>query len=728
MKINKLVLNNFNSYEGENIFDFRIDDDKKNIILIGGQNGAGKTSLFSAIKIALYGPLTFGYVGVNSYYVQRVKEFINSKAFQKEKVQASVTIDISVAVEREMQDYEITRKWNYTNQKLEEKYFVKKNGELLGEQENTYFQNYLQSIIPPDLFDFFLFDGEEVGNIFTSKHYNNYVKNALFTMCGLDIFELIRKYSSGYISKSNNGKDTVIISEYNSLLKKQAKLEKEIDSYITRKNQLIEQEQINDIELEDLATKFKNSGGITKEENDKLKSDFLKAEKIKADCSLQIRAFMEGLMPFYVVKDFEDKISNQLEYEEKREIYDYVKNKIDKKEIRDTLKKHIDVKADAVDELAKVLLTRFKPKGYSETDEPMHDLSKEEIGRVNAIFSTLDDFKPDKMLEIIKEKQKAAMKTSKINKRIKKSMSEEDINLHNEKEKNLLEAKGNINRELTEKAILIEEKNIALEDVIKKAENKHVEIVEKAQNKHIYELSNGIEAMMEGLLSKKTKSIIEKLERLVVEKLNHIYRKNNLITHIEIDDKFRFNLYQNEIYTENDLLALMINLGNEEFTKLIGNEGKERLFKSCELWTIQAVKKHFESTLSSSEGCLFENDKISDSNSIELYKKIDLSRISNGERQIFILSLYWAIIELSGKNIPFIIDTPYARIDANHRREISEKFFPNISKQVIILSTDEEISEEFYKIIKPFVAKEYLLSNDASENKTTVSNRYFYEV
>lgn len=72
--------------------------------------------------------------------------------------------------------------------------------------------------------------------------------------------------------------------------------------------------------------------------------------------------------------------------------------------------------------------------------------------------------------------------------------------------------------------------------------------------------------------------------------------------------------------------------------------------------------------------------------------------------------------------------TPYARIDANHRREISEKFFPNISDQVIILSTDEEINEEYYKIIKPYISKEYLLINDENENRTTIENNYFFEV
>ena len=59
MKINKVKLYNFSSYEGNNEFDFEITDAGKNIVLIGGKNGAGKTSLFTAIKVALYGPLAY---------------------------------------------------------------------------------------------------------------------------------------------------------------------------------------------------------------------------------------------------------------------------------------------------------------------------------------------------------------------------------------------------------------------------------------------------------------------------------------------------------------------------------------------------------------------------------------------------------------------------------------------------------------------------------------------
>ena len=49
MKINKILLYNFNSFEGENEFDFTNKEDK-NIILIGGKNGAGKNPSLSQVK------------------------------------------------------------------------------------------------------------------------------------------------------------------------------------------------------------------------------------------------------------------------------------------------------------------------------------------------------------------------------------------------------------------------------------------------------------------------------------------------------------------------------------------------------------------------------------------------------------------------------------------------------------------------------------------------------
>ena len=318
------------------------------------------------------------------------------------------------------------------------------------------------------------------------------------------------------------------------------------------------------------------------------------------------------------------------------------------------------------------------------------------------------------MIQIIKDKQKAAQTTVDINRLLKSSMAEEDVNLFAEKENALLKARDSYVNELHNIELILNEKKEESTLLIQERNKKHQELVNSAQNKHIYELSFGVSRIMEQLLEKKTETIREKLEQLTVENLHKIYRKDNLITHIEIEKDYQFSLFQNVSYYEGELLSLINNIGYEAAEKSIGRKGLKELYEKYGTDSIVGLKKALMQT--------------SHMELIETYKKIELSRLSKGERQIFILALYWAIIMISGQDIPFIIDTPYARIDANHRKEISEKFFPNISRQVIILSTDEEINEEYYQIIHPYVAKEYLLSNDENINKTTVENKYFFEV
>ncbi|WP_171029084.1 MULTISPECIES: AAA family ATPase, partial [Roseburia] len=324
MKINKIKLYNFSSYEGENVFDFSLESENKNIVLIGGKNGAGKTSLFTAIKVALYGPLAYGYVGTNSYYISKIKDLINSKAFQQNKVEMEVQITISLRIEREIREYAITRRWNYTRQKLVEEYYVERDENKLSEQELSYFQNYLKSIVPPDLFEFFLFDGEEVGNIFSSSSYNTYVKNAVFTLCGMDVFEIIRKYTSGYVSKVGDVGNDNLHTEYEAAKKEVERLEeREVN---LRKEIKEKQTSLNDIDIKitEIETAFKNAGGITEKEKKRLEAKYKIAETTKVEATAKIKMFVEGIMPFVIVGDLVEQMKDQLAFEEKGEIYQTV--------------------------------------------------------------------------------------------------------------------------------------------------------------------------------------------------------------------------------------------------------------------------------------------------------------------------------------------------------------------------------------------------------------------
>ena len=706
MKINKLVLNNFSSFEGENVFDLTTTK-RKNIVLIGGKNGAGKTSLFSAIKIALYGPLAFGYVGANNYYALRIKEHINSKTFQTDKVQSGVSVEIELMVDREVTTYEITREWTYNNQKFDEIVRVSRNGITLEKEDQEYFHNYLMTVIPPALFDFFLFDGEEVGNIFSTSTYNSYVKNALFTMCGLDVYEIIRKYTANYVS--TNGTDhsntenayVELLNQAEELGEKKSSLELKISSITQKKNDL-------DVELEEIETAFINAGGITESERAKLDAEFAEGERIKQDCSSKIKAFVEGLMPFYIVKDFTSPIAKQIESEDKAAVYNYVHKKLDDLDLTQI----VGAKTKTAEKIKSEFLKALRPEGYIEDSPLMHDLSKTDAARVNSLIATVSQFEENYILDLIIKKQKAADKNVRINKKLKKAISENERQAYLDKENRILKERESIIIELQKYQNDLDKTSTELEQVMYEADKVKQQIMDDAQNKHIYELSNGISNMMEKILSNKAVALREMLESQTVTNLSAIYRKNNLVTHIEIDANYQFSLFQNAKYTKKQLIALINNVGENEFRKLIGKRGIQELLennKAKDISELLIILKKSDST-----------------KAISSYKKVEMSRLSRGERQIFILSLYWAIIKISGQDIPFVIDTPYARIDANHREEISKKFFPAISKQVVILSTDEEINEDYYEIIKPHIAREYLLTNDEETNKTTVINGYFF--
>ena len=67
---------------------------------------------------------------------------------------------------------------------------------------------------------------------------------------------------------------------------------------------------------------------------------------------------------------------------------------------------------------------------------------------------------------------------------------------------------------------------------------------------------------------------------------------------------------------------------------------------------------------------------------------IPKQRLSEGEKQIFAISLLWGLSRAAARPLPAIIDTPMARLDAQHRNQLVERYFPHASHQVVVLSTD----------------------------------------
>lgn len=100
--------------------------------------------------------------------------------------------------------------------------------------------------------------------------------------------------------------------------------------------------------------------------------------------------------------------------------------------------------------------------------------------------------------------------------------------------------------------------------------------------------------------------------------------------------------------------------------------------------------------------------------------------LSEGEKQVFAISVLWGLAQASPRPLPAIIDTPMARLDSEHRQHLIERYFPNASHQVIILSTDTEVDQNFYTELQPHIARAYHLDYDETEKITVPTKGYFW--
>lgn len=713
MQITKLILENFSSYEGRYEINLTTDD-KKPMILIGGQNGAGKTSIFTAIKLGLYGPLAFGYSGINTYYIKKIKSLINSSAFQSETLVSGVTVEFFVINGREKTRYSISRYWHTAEEKIVEDYKVLKGGTELDESEKYYFENYIHTIIPPELFDFFLFDGEEIGSIFSNENYNKYVKSALLTLCGIDVFSIVQSFCRSFIGKTSDDDNSEKTQAYEELLRKIENLALQRDSNAMKQVSLQSEAEELSAEITQKEQEFSRAGGISPEETKRLEKKKNNLEKQRDLYSQNIKIFFEDQMPFYMLKDFFKPITDQIDYEEKLEIHDYVKYSVTPNFIQEVLSEYTLESEAASKAVFEELLKKIHP-GDGVSEETILGLSRDEAGKVEGLMDLIKKVSSQNMLHSLKKKNELTQKCTSISKQLRESLSEEDAEQFKAE---IDSAKSRLESvELQSNTISQAQAAISLQlDMLEAERDKQYQAIkDSAQNKHVFDLNSGVSRIMESVIASKTEMLRSMLAEKTIKNLHKIYRKDNLVSLMTVNDDFRFDLYQNKTFTVTELKSLLSNMGLNEFIKQIGDTSEVLLYKAFGVSTSNALKDAIEKSGDNSR-------------EFELYKRVELNSLSKGERQIFILALYWAMIQISDKEIPFIIDTPYARIDANHRKEISEKFFPNISNQVVILSTDEEITEEYYRIIKPYIAREYLLNNNKKENRTTVREGYFFKV
>lgn len=690
MKIKRISLYNIGPYVGINTFDFTVARDQ-NIVLIGGKNGAGKTTFFKAIKTCLYGCKVWGYDAPGKDYYSIISGLVNFKTMYDNTSSAYVEIDLVFDDGKQVNTYTLRREWKKIKTSLSEYFQIRKNDELILGAEEDDFINYLLSVIPPDMFNFYFFDGESIAEFFLGADGNKNFRNAFLKLYGLDTLSImIENFARN--TKKNDSKKT----GFDLFVKTRDAFEKEENTLNTLVAELKEIENKIDlaqIKIKSLQANYSKEGGIGLSEWKEISALLLKEENARDNLNRWFKEVANHYLPFVILEKNLKKLLNEINEDQERQRNKIILDTFSSKEFGLSIKQFFsDKQATNVNE--KELIAFLRNVLETKHIGVQFDFSNNQINRILAQIYEKLDFDVKQIKQALSQLNSSLKKSKKLRDTLTASSIDGYEDFVEEKEK--------IEKELAELTVSIEKKKqeiekqkLAYEEAWKaflKAKESYEFIL---KNKSINDMSERAAAaytlLEEKLVLRQAKLLQDEFLRCFTSIIN----KDNFIDGIVIDKNINIIPYKFVDVKKSQIDNYK--LVNKDFLKLF-DESK---------FIIEMNKLEF-----------------GDVDSIKLPSPIK-APFSQGERQVYIMSIYLALLKTSHKDIPFFIDTPFARIDSNHRVNIVEEFFMKLRNQMFILSTDEEIIGSYKEMIKPKISDTYLL--DISDYGTTkiVPGQYF---
>lgn len=712
MKIKRIELYNFGSYEGETIFDLSSIDADKRIVVIGGKNGAGKTTLFTAIEMCLYGNFAFGYKTAGRLYFKEVFDLINNRARLNENDTAYVKISFLHTEARERCEYEITRNWNWSGGSIKEILTVLQNGIELDAESSNNFQSYLIHLIPPDMLKLYFFDGEKIADYFLSSQKIN-IRDAIMVLSGNDTFDILHDNVRRVLSL-NSSENSSVSDEYLKMQDDRNHLQEQVAA-LNAQHDVFESE-LNELELryEHITHLYAAKGGLTldqwKDLQDKLKEEDERRERI----NWQRKSFATDILPFIIMQDMVGQVLPCIKNEEEYLAYRLLNQRLS---ASDTIANLTEAMVTAgiqdeksiqfvLDRLSDSLLT-----GDWEGYRPILCLSDDEKMQVHSVLTRVFEFDPSS----IKRYQKRLDKSLSESKRIRKQLQNSDV----EHIEEYIRDTTSIESDIKVISVKIEQNKIDLQraEEILSERDRTLAIARKSfeaqlKKASVAALSGRVMLMLEDLEKSVYSKLVQHVEMDLKYKLPQLIRKKGFFDDIKIDLNFDVHIIRNQNVKISDLEQTVKSGGYIGLKRNIGDVAFEYLCNGIDEIS-NAVVINLLNQYTEAE--------------ITLPVEFDKDRMSSGEKQIFVMALYWSLMQQSDNDLPFIIDTPFARIDTEHRANITEHFFMDLSGQLFVLSTNEELNGDHLEVMKDQVSQVYMLEY-GDDKRTYVYQDKFFEV
>lgn len=691
MKIKKITLFNIGPYVGKNTFDFSIDK-QKNIVLIGGKNGAGKTTFFNSIKTCLYGCKVWGYDAPGKEYYSIISSLVNSKTVYDSNSTAFVEIELVFDDGKNVDSYILHREWKKFRMSFSEYFNIKKNGELIIGTDEDDFVNYLLSIVPPDMFNFYFFDGESIAEFFLGADGNKNFRNAFLKLYGLDTLTILVENFARNIKKSDVKNTTHDAYRQAQLLLENA--ENDYNELIDTLSDLENKMDLYTIRLHSLASDYSKEGGISLTQWKQINADISKEESNRDSLNKWLKETANHYIPFILIEKNLNKLLSELTKSQENQKTEVVIEAISNNDFATSLnqlfkeKKTNDVSVDEIINIIKQNLIVEESIDFDYSSNQMNKL-------ISQIYEKLD-FDKKEIERVLKQLKSSLRKSKKLRDTLVNSSIDGYEQYLNEKE-NLEKSISDSKIEIEQIKHNIEQQQVIVADAKTQFDKAKSNYENMLKNKSINDLSERAVATYSLLEEQLVRRQANILQEAFIKCFKSIINKNNFIDGIIIDKNINVIPYK-YVSVRKDQLSNYIQVNNN-FLELYG---KAKL--SVELNRL-------------------EMDIV---DSVELPSPIKVP-FSKGERQVYIMSIYLALLKTSRKDIPFFIDTPFARIDSNHREKIIKEFFLNIRNQLFVLSTDEEIVGAYKEKMDERISDIFTLKISNYGRTKIVPNEYFGE-
>ncbi|HEY3821778.1 MAG TPA: DNA sulfur modification protein DndD [Polyangiaceae bacterium] len=186
MIIEQLVLQNFGTYGGRQVLDLAPPSPQKPVILFGGYNGGGKTTLLDALQLSLYGKLArCSNRGELAY-----DEFLGRSIHWGTEPSEGAALEIQVRrmIEGRAHVFRVHRSWSVRGESVREKLEVLRNGELDPVLTEAWAEQ-VDEFLPVRLSNFFFFDGEKIESLADLGRSTEVLTTAINSLLGLDLVD-----------------------------------------------------------------------------------------------------------------------------------------------------------------------------------------------------------------------------------------------------------------------------------------------------------------------------------------------------------------------------------------------------------------------------------------------------------------------------------------------------------------------------------------------------------